>query len=150
MSANFVFQPKPEGDRHIQVHISHKRITDGKESTAALLSVLEYLAKQSLLNAGSWSIGDPIPEHIRIQGDCNNPRLNRLLDGWLQPTALRGKLQYLDGLGSKKCGLTPQKVESHPSLSEASAGFTPQKVDPSRSLTPDLLAIRREASRSTR
>ncbi|MEM9215649.1 MAG: hypothetical protein AAGD25_15065 [Cyanobacteria bacterium P01_F01_bin.150] len=221
MSANFIFQPKPEGDRHIQVHISYKRITDGKESTAALLSVLEYLAKQSLLNSGSWSIGDPIPEHIPIQGDCNNPRLNRLLDGWLKPTALRGKLQYFEGLGfisldtntnhrrrfviyhygaiasaltqinlhppkydpslsdssksetseseaskrvalvpktpkngpfpqpletvgSKKCGLTPQKVEPHPSLSEASEGFRPQKVDPSRSLNPDLLAEQKE------
>ena len=216
MSANFIFQPKPEGDRHIQVHISYKRITDGKESTAALLSVLEYLAKQSLLNSGSWSIGDPIPAHIPIRGDCNNPRLNRLLDGWLKPTALRGKLQDLQGLGfisldtstnhrrrfvtyhygaiavalaqinlhppkndpslseasksgasvtaasvteasqngplpqflvqegSKKCALTPQKVDPHPSLSEASDGFRPQKVDPSRSLDPDLLAEQKE------
>lgn len=216
MSANFIFQPKPEGDRHIQVHISYKRITDGKESTAALLSVLEYLAKQSLLNSGSWSIGDPIPEHIAIQGDCNNPRLNRLLDGWLKPTALRGKLQELEGLGfirldtstnhrrrfvtyhygaissalaqinlhppkmspsdthpskseasksgasvaetsksgplshsfkrvgSRKCGLTPQKVDPHPSLSEVSEEFRPQKVRPSRSLDPDLLAEQKE------
>ena len=97
--ADFVFQPKPEGDHYIQIHYSHKLITDGKATTAALLSVLEYLAKASLEHSDGWQVGDTIPDEIPIQGDCNYPRLNKLLDGLLKPTAVRDKLNLLHELG---------------------------------------------------
>ena len=96
---DFEFLPKPEGDRHVEVRVSYKRLVGNKESVAALLSVLEFLAKETLSHHPDWQIGDAIPDSIIIDGDCNYPRLNALMDGWLKPTALRDKLQELARLG---------------------------------------------------
>ena len=106
---SFVFQPKPEGDRHVQIHVSYKRIIQAQkpkdsksknnEPIAAVLSVLEYLAKSTLENDKHWKPGDRIPDQIRIDEDCNFPRLDRLLDGWLKPTSVRDKLNELAGMG---------------------------------------------------
>ena len=145
----FVFQPKPEGDRYVEIHLCYKRITDGKVTTAALLSVLEYLAETSL-EASCWTPGDQIPDEIRINEDCNFPRLHRLLDGMMGATAIREKLKLLEAKGFVRIGfpesyrrrcvfynhkvvadalknidLTPQKVGSH---LPKSGGPTPQKV----------------------
>ena len=106
----FVFQPKPEGDRHIQINISYKRIIEARltgalavkaktlEPLAALLSVLEYLAKCTLISS-NWKPSDPLPDSVQISGDCNFPRLDALLDGWLKPTSMRDKLNLLDAIG---------------------------------------------------
>lgn len=146
----FVFQPKPEGDHYVEIHLCYKRITDDKVTTAALLSVLEYLAETSL-ESSSWTPGDKIPDEIRINEDCNFPRLHRLLDGMMGITAIRDKLKFLDRKGFiridysesarrrcvfynykkvsetlQKVDLTPQKVNGH---SPKNGGSAPQKME---------------------
>jgi len=151
---DFVFQPKPEGDHYIQIHYSYKLITDGKATTAALLSVLEYLAKASLERFDGWQIGDAIPDEIPIQGDCNYPRLNKLLDGLLKPTAVRDKLSLLHELGLIRLdtdsdprrrlvtycyraiaeALSQIEIDDPPKSGPSEKwSLTPQKVDPPKS-----------------
>ena len=95
---DFTLQAKPDGSYWVEIHDCYLRITDGKGSTAALLSVLEYLAKRTLMVTG-WEEGEPIPSKIRIQGDCNFPRLDKLLHGLLAKTACREKLQMFADKG---------------------------------------------------
>lgn len=89
-------QPKPEGNHYVVIHRCYKDITDGKESTAAILSVLEYLAERTVLRSTTLNA---VPDSIAIDGDCNYPIFNKLLDGMLKPTAVKNKLKYLDELG---------------------------------------------------
>ena len=95
---DFTLQAKPDGSYWVEIHDCYLRITDGKGTTAALLSVLEYLAKRALMATG-WEEGEPIPDQIRIQGDCNFPRLDKLLHGLLAKTACRDKLQLFADKG---------------------------------------------------
>lgn len=89
----FILQPKPEDSHYVTIHNCYKDITDNSASTAALLSVLEYLAERSLTK--SWDPKSPLPDSIEISGDCNAPLLIHLLDGMLKPTAIKQKLQVL-------------------------------------------------------
>ncbi|MEM1308327.1 MAG: hypothetical protein AAGF98_02300 [Cyanobacteria bacterium P01_H01_bin.153] len=146
---DFVFQPKPEGDHYIQIHYSHKLITDGKATTAALLSVLEYLAKASLEHSDGWQVGDTIPDEIPIQGDCNYPRLNKLLDGLLKPTAVRDKLNLLHerGLIRLDTDSDPRRrlvTYCHRAITEALSQIEiddPPKSEPSEKWSPTLQKV---------
>ena len=141
---NLNFQPKPDGDRYVAVSISYKRITDGKPSTAALLSALEFLAKSTFL--GGQYCGEPLPDSIAISGDCNYPRLNALLDGWLKPSAIREKLQLLESLGYISIQLSVNRqhrgiVYHRKAIAEAlSKGGNPN--DPNGSTPPKSEGVR--------
>jgi len=149
----FTFQPKPEGNHYVTIHKCYKDITDGKESTAAILSALEFLASRAYQQIVEKSdlIKVPVPESIEINGDCNSPLINRLLDGMLKPTAIKQKLKILEELGfisyeilggkSRKITYHYKSIsdalinwsksdpsESDPSKSDDSSGLTRQKV----------------------
>ena len=103
-SSGFEFIPKPAADHFVTIRKSYKDITDGNASTAALLSVLEYLAFETFKKTVDWSRlarGDrlSLPPTIKIDGDCNFPLLNYLLDGLIKPTSLKQKLKLLEAKG---------------------------------------------------
>lgn len=127
-------QPKPEGSHYITIHQCYKNITDGKVSTAALLSALEYLATSTLANSGQWEPGTALPNSIKILGNCNNPLLAKLLDGFLKPTSIKTKLKFLEEKGFISLELTKgrnRQITYHrKAISEAL--FDPAKNDRSK------------------
>ena len=89
----------PSGNHFVTIHLAYKKIADGKASTAALLSVLEYLAESSLARWPDWNPGDPLPDVIEIAGTCTNGLLMSLLDGLIKESSLKAKLKMLVKMG---------------------------------------------------
>ena len=97
--SGITFQPKPEGNHYVTIHLAYKLITDGNAATAALLSVFEYLAESTLVRSPGWHPGQPMPAEIKIDGHCSNSLLMRLLDGLVKESSLKTKIKQLTKLG---------------------------------------------------
>jgi len=99
MSGGFVFQSRPSGDRHITIFASYMAITDGSTSAAALLFVLEFMAKSAFTETFDYALtAPPIPSVIDI-GVCSNSRLVSASLGAVKGSELPEKLRMLSERG---------------------------------------------------
>lgn len=142
--SGITFQPKPEGNHYVTIHLAYKLITDGKAPTAALLSLFEWLAESTLSRMPDWMPGQPIPDVIKIDGHCSNSLLMGKLDGLIKESSLKSKIKILESKGFIKTKVVGGRYRhvwyNYAAIAKAlkSADFSkgsksdPSKFDPSK------------------